>query len=85
MSTGVSQGDGRQASHWKADELTLINLGIMDPTLANGVSTLVNENDLRAMALIGYTITSVPEPGSMVLIVIGVSIIGAARNRRKRA
>ena len=83
MSTGASQGDGRQASHWKADELTLLNLGIMDPTLANGVSTLVSENDLRAMSLIGYTIVSVPEPGSIVLLVVGLSLTSCRFARRR--
>lgn len=83
MSTGVTGGDGRQASHWKADELNSdFNIGIMDPTLANGVSTLVSENDLLALSLIGYTIVAVPEPGSMALIVVGLSLSIVGRRGR---
>ena len=79
MSTGANRGDGRQASHWKADELTGFNIGIMDPTLASGVAFPVGANDLRAMALIGYTLTAVPEPGSTILIVVGIAMCYASR------
>ena len=64
MSTGVSGGDGKQASHWKADELTGTYIGIMDPTLASGVVELITPADRRAMDLIGYDV-AIPEPTSL--------------------
>lgn len=65
MSTGLSDSlfggtDGRQASHWRDDLLTLNPpIGIMDPTLAPGGTsfpsvTPVLASDLHAMDLIGY-------------------------------
>ncbi|MBK9120811.1 MAG: fibronectin type III domain-containing protein [Phycisphaerales bacterium] len=36
MSTGVGNGDGNQASHWKNDGITGVWVGVMDPTLAPG-------------------------------------------------
>ena len=84
MSTGANKGDGNQASHWKADEQTGLNLGIMDPTLASGVAFPVGVNDLRAMALIGYTLTAVPEPGSTILILVGVAMCYASRHISQR-
>ena len=79
FSTGVSQGDGRQASHWK-DNLTL---GIMDPTLAATEISLINGNDLRVFDLIGYEIVQVPEPGStLALVLIGGLLAMASRRRR---
>ena len=36
FSTGSTQGDGRQTSHWKDNNLTGTLLGVMDPTLASG-------------------------------------------------
>ncbi len=64
MSTGLSFGDGRQASHWKDS----LGLGILDPTLAFGEISLIRPNDLRALDLIGYEIT-IPEPASLSLLV----------------
>jgi len=66
FSTGVSLGDGRQASHWKADELTGQYIGIMDPTLSAGVRSEISENDLFAFGLIGWDLepanpTSTPD------------------------
>ena len=67
MSTGMQLGDGRQASHWKADELSGIQIGIMDPTLGTAQHVEMTENDVRAMGLIGWDVlvnaapTSVPD------------------------
>ena len=66
FSTGVSLGDGRQASHWKADELTGQYIGIMDPTLSAGVRSEISENDLFAFGSIGWDLepanpTSAPD------------------------
>lgn len=57
LSTGVALGDGRQASHWKANELTGGNfIGIMDPTLSRGERAELTDNDLRAFGLIGWDV-----------------------------
>ena len=66
LSTGVQLGDGRQASHWKADEFTGTIVGIMDPSLSFGVRQELQPADLLAFGLIGWdvtdpTATSVPE------------------------
>ncbi|RYD21580.1 MAG: hypothetical protein EOP88_10770 [Verrucomicrobiaceae bacterium] len=79
FSTGLTSGDGRQASHWKADELTGNYIGIMDPTLASGVFFVVGYADARALDLIGYDL--VPEPSALVLTaVFGAGLV----SRRKR-
>lgn len=60
LSTGVNFGDGRQASHWKANELTGVLIGIMDPTLARGERLELSVNDLRAFGLIGWDVVMPP-------------------------
>jgi hypothetical protein len=76
LSTGLSHGDGRQASHFKDDGLTGQFVGIMDPTLATGVTEPVTAADLRALDLIGWDL-SVPEPstyaasGAMLVLIAG--------------
>jgi hypothetical protein len=83
MSTGVTGAgtDGRQASHWKADELTGNFIGLMDPTISAGVFYGISEADWRALDLIGYNI--VPEPTSLSILVLGG--VAAAAIRRRRA
>ncbi|MEA3189320.1 MAG: hypothetical protein QOD99_3150 [Chthoniobacter sp.] len=88
MSTGVNQGDGRQASHWKDDfiqqngNITIGPLiGIMDPTLSDGTFESVVDSDFRAMDLIGYNVESVPEPRSATLILLAVGML-ALRSRQ---
>ncbi len=54
MSTGVGVGDGNQASHFKSDDITTVNIGVMDPTLASGVVGVVTRNDLRVLGMIGW-------------------------------
>jgi len=65
MSTGVELGDGHQASHWEADEISGIYIGIMDPTLGPGVREELTNADLRAFGLIGWDLTATvgTEPG----------------------
>jgi len=56
MATGAFTGDGNQASHWKADEITGTTIGIMDPTLDFGVATPISDADFRALDLAGWDI-----------------------------
>ncbi|HVE71600.1 MAG TPA: NF038122 family metalloprotease [Thermoanaerobaculia bacterium] len=65
MSTGRPDGNGgdeQQASHWKDDALTGVRIGIMDPNIASGVRSQVNDNDLAAFAIMGYDIVSGTTP-----------------------
>lgn len=66
LSTGAFNGDGRQASHFEDN----LNLGVLDPTFGPGEIAVVSANDARVLDLIGYdiTITSVPEPSSVSLM-----------------
>jgi hypothetical protein len=89
MSTGFYMGDGNQASHWKDDFLIVDGtlyigplIGIMDPTLAFGVTEEISDADLRAMELIGYDV--VPEPGTASILVLGVSLALTGRRRAPR-
>ncbi|WP_310485385.1 NF038122 family metalloprotease [Chamaesiphon sp. VAR_48_metabat_403] len=50
FATGVTKGDGRQASHWKDN----LGLGIMDPTISPGELLAITENDKRAFDVIGW-------------------------------
>jgi hypothetical protein len=72
--------DGRQASHWKADELTGQLIGIMDPTLSSGTFQVVTDADYRALDLIGWDV-QVPEPGSLAVIALGA--VGLLSRRRR--
>jgi hypothetical protein len=80
MATGVFNGDGDQASHWKADELTGTYIGIMDPTLAFGQVEAITNADRRAMDLIGYDVL-IPEPASIGLILFA-GLFVRIRSRR---
>lgn len=79
FSTGLTQGDGRQASHWKDN----LGAGIMDPTAAPQEILTITANDRRAFDLIGYEITQVPEAGSAILLLIGSMLAVAARQPRR--
>eukprot|EP00028_Trichosphaerium_sp_Am-I-7-wt_P009428 CAMPEP_0168516612 /NCGR_PEP_ID=MMETSP0405-20121227/5507_1 /TAXON_ID=498012 /ORGANISM="Trichosphaerium sp, Strain Am-I-7 wt" /LENGTH=672 /DNA_ID=CAMNT_0008536359 /DNA_START=345 /DNA_END=2360 /DNA_ORIENTATION=- len=52
FSTGTTQGDGRQAPHWKDS----LNIGIMDPTFAVGEISGISEADLTGMRAFGYNV-----------------------------
>ena len=82
MSTGLTGGDGRQASHWKADELTGTLIGLMDPTLANGVAYGPMDPDFRALDLIGYEVIPVPEPSSISIVLLSGALLASVRRRR---
>jgi hypothetical protein len=68
LSTGKpdgSGGDGNQSSHWKADELTgppRVFIGIMDPTIADGVRETMTANDQSAIDSFGYSTTPTTPP-----------------------
>jgi hypothetical protein len=91
LSTGVGQGDGQPASHWK-DNLAL---GVMDPTLPAGEFANVGANDLRALDLMGYDIaasaylSAIPEArawllGAAAIVAWGlVPAVGTIRRRVK--
>lgn len=81
FSTGRNLGDGNQASHWKADEQTGTNIGIMDPTLAFGQIEHITSADVRAFDVIGYDLAPTPEPASMAALAIGAAAL--IRRRRK--
>jgi hypothetical protein len=65
FSTGTYNGDGWQASHWKAPQVTLPDgsvvfscaqpkLGIMNPYICNGRNGIVTGLDLAALDAIGW-------------------------------
>ena len=60
LSTGRPNGQGgdlKQASHWKADELSGVFIGIMDPTIARNVRETMTSNDQNAIDRFGYQTT----------------------------
>jgi hypothetical protein len=85
MSTGSYTGDGRQASHWKDNDLTGSMIGVMDPTLGYTQVNPISEADFRALDLIGYEISAIPEPGTLVLLALAVPCLLAYVWRRRRA
>jgi len=83
FSTGQYTGDGNQASHWKADDITGLFLGIMDPTLAYTQISAVTPFDLRALDVLGYEVTAVPLPSAVWLFAGGL-LAWAGWARRSR-
>ncbi|MEO7099692.1 MAG: NF038122 family metalloprotease [Luteolibacter sp.] len=75
FSTGLTFGDGRQASHWKDN----LGLGIMDPTAGTGETLAAGPNDLIAFDAIGWDL--VPEPSSLLLGSFGM-LFAIGRRRR---
>ena len=85
FSTGAFNGDRRQASHWKDDQLTGIYQGIMDPTATGPGGTRprmrITGQDLIAFDVIGYDVR-VPEPATLALFGLGAAALGLARRKR---
>lgn len=87
FSTGVTHGDGRQASHWKDN----LGLGIMDPTSAAGEQLTITPLDLTAFDVIGWNLASTPTvsaptvatpaPASALVFAFGLAGLGLARRR----
>lgn len=82
-STGVRNGDGRQASHWKDG----LGLGILDPTARPpGEVNVVTELDLQGLDIIGWNLRSsavTPEPSTFAAFAVGM-VFFACRQRRRR-
>jgi hypothetical protein len=85
FSTGVTQGDGRPANYWKDDALTGNRIGVMDPTLAAGVSYGISAADTRALDLIGYDLAAVPEPATFGLASAALLAIATLRGTSSRS
>ena len=82
FSTGVTQGDGRQASHWKDDGLTGTYVGVMDPTLPSGVVEPITAADVKAFALIGWN-AQVPEASTWTAMAAIAGMVGIQGWRRR--
>jgi len=82
FSTGLTWGDGRQASHWKDN----LGLGIMDPTSAPGELLSISADDALAFDVIGWnrSSTNIPDQtSSLALIIMGAAGLVAFRRRLK--
>src|SRR5262249_43241872 len=82
MSTGVHNGDGRQPSHWKDDGLTGTYIGVMDPTIGFGATTLITSADIRALEMIGYDVAA-PEPSTLALCFVALAFLWRFAARRE--
>jgi len=80
MSTGVSLGDGEQASHFKDN----LSIGIMDPTASFGEQLNISSNDLMIMDALGWSLTSIPEPSTYGIGLGMTAFIAAVARRRRR-
>lgn len=83
MSTGVSLGNGQQASHYL--ESIAQASGLMDPTADYGEILNISANDLLVMDAIGWNLTAVPEPSTYGLVLGGLALAAASLRRRKSA
>lgn len=78
LSTGrpdQTGGDEQQPSHWKADELSDVYIGVMDPTLDDGEVNPITHNDLDALEAMGYRIARDRE-GTPAILEIAASLDG---------
>ena len=74
-----------QASHWLEGTLSGDGTALMNPALAAGAVQNIQPLDLTALDVIGYDLTSVPEPASAAILAIGLAALRFARKRRLTA
>ena len=79
FSTGTTFGDGRQASHWKDG----LGIGLLDPTAARGELLSISANDLRALDVLGYDVTPIPEPSQYAMLLAALGLAGLIQAKRK--
>jgi hypothetical protein len=72
FSNGMVHGDGRQASHWKDN----LFIGLMDPTAGQGELLAISQNDLLAMDVIGWNVSTIPEPSTLGMLAAGLLVLG---------
>lgn len=60
MSSGIRNGDGQQAAHWRIAANPSERIGMMSPTLPVGFRTSVMESDKLALDLLGWDIKPPP-------------------------
>ena len=80
LSTGRPDGaggDGRQASHWKDDDLTGQYIGVMDPTIWPGEHQYLTDNDLEVIDDLGYRAKSLFDPTTVVALISGLPQTGS--------
>jgi hypothetical protein len=56
----------------------------MDPTLASGQIFTISSNDLRALDLIGYDLTAIPEAGALFFGAAATLLTGVGVAVRRR-
>lgn len=79
FSTGRTNGNGQQASHFGTSVVTL-----MRPFVGPGQSYDATTSDLMAFDAIGWDLaTAVPEPSQYALLLGGLAAIGLARRRQR--
>ena len=74
LSTGRPDGtggDGREASHWKDDNLTGQYIGVMDPTIGPGEHHFITDSDVAVLDAIGYRTRSVDQSPFLVPLISG--------------
>ena len=79
LSTGRSDGaggDGKQASHWKDDDLTGRYIGVMDPTIGRGEHQFVTDDDISVLDTIGYRTRSVLDRTTVIPLISGQPEVG---------
>jgi hypothetical protein len=79
FSTGVTFGDGNQASHWKDG----MSIGLLDPTAGRGELLAITINDRMAMDVIGWDLAApIPEPSMLAMLALGLLMLGGHAAQR---
>ncbi|UGQ48128.1 NF038122 family metalloprotease [Massilia endophytica] len=77
FATGLTFGDGDQASHWKDS----LNIGLMDPTAGQGELLHITANDLMAIDAMGWNLVPIPEPSVLMMMIFGLLLLGGRAAR----